>query len=124
MEGGAYINPRDDAALLVMHLSEGRCGSTQVISADGVRRMHADRVGPTHGATASRGQGYGLGWWVSVDRPGLIQDAGAFGAVPWIDLTRGYGAYLVIEDESRTGDRQARLIRPMIERVIDDAADR
>jgi len=41
--------------------------------------------------------GYGLGWRVSRDVPGLVQDAGAYGAVPWIDNERGCAAIIIIE---------------------------
>jgi CubicO group peptidase (beta-lactamase class C family) len=120
MEGGAYITPPDYAALLLMHLRGGTCGDERVLSEESVDRMHADRIGPTYGGTTDfELEGYGLGWWVDRDDPDHVQDAGAFGAVPWLDLGRGYGAYLVVEDQSRTGSELARQIKPLIDAEFD-----
>jgi len=119
MEGGAYISPKDYASLLLMHLRGGRCGDEQVLSTAAVDRMHADRLKPAFNGTASGGQGYGLGWWVSPEDPQRIQDGGSFGSVPWLDLGRGYGAYVVIEDTARAGEQLARKVRPLIETAID-----
>ena len=111
MEGGVYIAPPDYAKLLLMHLRDGRCGDTQVLSPEALERLHSDRIGPAYGGSASAGagaaggqvdQGYGMGWWVNRSN-GQITDPGAYGSVPWLDLEDGYGAYLVIEDESQNG---------------------
>ena len=117
MEGGAYIAPRDYAALLLMHLRGGRCGDTQVLSQAALDRMHADRIGPVYGADAGPGAGYGMGWWV--DRAsGRITDPGAYGSVPWLDLADGYGAYLVIEADSPTGGQLAQQLFDVVERAV------
>jgi len=120
MEGGAYIDPLDYAALLLMHLRGGRCGDTQVLSADAVERMHTDRIGPTYdGDTGVEDKsGYGLGWWVLTEDPAVIEDGGAFGSVPWLDLDDGYGVYLLVEDQARTGARLADRIRPLIDEQV------
>lgn len=102
MEGGMYTAPGDYAELLLMHLRGGRCGDTQVLSQEALDRMHADRIGEVYGGEARPGMGYGMGWWVNRDT-GRIDDPGAYGAVPWLDLDGGYGAYLVIEADSTTG---------------------
>ena len=68
-------------------------------------------------STEFRYVGYGLGWWVGDDD--IIEDAGAYGAVPWIDLGRGYGAYLVVEATSSKGRDLARAIRPVIAAEVD-----
>lgn len=110
MEGGAYISVHDYAALLLMHLNEGRCGEQQVLSPEAVSVMHADRIAEAYeGETDAGLEGYGLGWWIDRDEPGLISDGGAFGAFPWLDVDAGYGAYLVVEstnDVSRTISEQ------------------
>jgi hypothetical protein len=43
-----------------------------------------------------------MGWWVDrgTDR---VRDPGAYGATAWLDLARGYGAYVVIESDSVDG---------------------
>jgi CubicO group peptidase (beta-lactamase class C family) len=131
LEGGAYLSPRDYATLLLMHLRDGRCGDEQVLSPASVRRMHTDRVVDGYGAELGVGTGteggrvfggYGLGWWVLADRPSVVEDAGAFGAVPWLDLERGYGAYLVVEATSRVGRQLAESIRDDIAAEIDRLA--
>jgi CubicO group peptidase (beta-lactamase class C family) len=122
MEGGAYIDPLDYAELLLMHLRGGRCGDTQVLSEDAVDRMHADRIGPTYdGDTGFDDRpGYGLGWWILGGDDAVIEDGGAFGSVPWLDLDDGYGVYLLVEDRARTGARLAEQVRPLIHRQMAD----
>lgn len=103
MEGGAYITTGDYAQLLLMHLRGGVCGDTQVLSADALAQMHADRIAEQYdgdGFTPDRG--YGMGWWVQRDT-GRIDDPGAYGAFPWLDLDDGYGAYLIVESQSVIG---------------------
>ena len=117
MEGGVYVAPPDYAELLLMHLRGGRCGDTQVLSQAALDRMHADRIGPTYGADAGPGTGYGMGWWV--DRAsGRISDGGAYGSVPWLDLEDGYGAYLVIEADSNTGLELAQELFDVVEQAV------
>jgi CubicO group peptidase (beta-lactamase class C family) len=103
MEGGLYTNARDYAALLLMHLREGRCGDEVVLSPEALTVLHSDRIGPAYdGDAGGPSVGYGLGWWV--DRTtGIIRDPGAYGSVPWLDLEDGYGAFLVIEATSEQG---------------------
>ena len=96
MEGGAYLTTGDYAQLLLMQLRGGMCGDDQVLSQASLDRMQSDRIGEVYGGEARPGMGYGMGWWVD-KTSGLINDPGAFGAVPWLDLEDGYGAYLVIE---------------------------
>ncbi|MET0661748.1 MAG: serine hydrolase [Ilumatobacteraceae bacterium] len=102
MEGGAYVTTGDYAKLLLMQLRGGVCGDEQVLSQASLDRMQSDRIGEVYNGEALPGLGYGMGWWV--DRSsGLIIDPGAFGAVPWLDLDDGHGAYLVIESDATTG---------------------
>ncbi len=102
MEGGAYLTTGDYAQLLLMQLRGGKCGDDQVLSQASLDRMQSDRIGEVYGGEARPGMGYGMGWWVD-KTSGLINDPGAFGAVPWLDLEDGYGAYLVIESDATTG---------------------
>ena len=76
-------------------------------------------VTPVDRAGLVVGEGWSLDWWVGADDPDYVEDAGAFGAVPWLDLGRGYGAYLVIESTSQQGRALANKIRPAIEEQID-----
>lgn len=113
MEGGMYTTPTDYARLLLMHLRDGECDGGRVLSPDALELAHADRIGAVYGGESMPGSGYGLGWWV--DRStGRLTDPGAYGTVPWLDLTDGYGAYLVIEADSPTGNELAsRLYDPV-----------
>ena len=137
MEGGVYASPDDYTKLLLMQLRGGTCGDERVLSEAAVERMLTDRVGPAYGADLSamfgaanpasveEGQalgGYGMGWWVGADDPDYVEDAGAFGAVPWLDLGRGYGAYLVVEATAMQGRTLANEIRPLIEEQIDEGS--
>lgn len=114
MEGGAYVTTGDYGKLLLMHLRGGLCGDNRVLSQSALDRMHADRVAEVYGGDAGADTGYGMGWWV--DRAsGRISDGGAYGSVPWLDLADGYGAYLVIEADSRTGNELAGRLYDLID---------
>ena len=61
--------------------------------------------------------GYGMGWWI--DRvSGYISDGGAYGTVPWLDLEDGYGAYLVVEATSQTGNALADQLYDVVEAAV------
>lgn len=123
VEGGMYTNVQDYAELLLMHLRGGVCGDNRVLSESAVETMQTDRIGAVYDGDTGNPTfpGYGLGWWVSRDEPGLVQDAGAYGAVPWIDNERGYAAFLVIESSSGTGVALAEQTRPLLNTLFDDA---
>ncbi len=122
-EGGAYINPPDYGQLLLMHLREGRCGDTQVLSPEAVDLMHSDRIDSAYSGNAGvaagsgDGTGYGMGWWIDRD-DNRISDGGAYGSVPWLDLEDGYGAYLVIEADSGTGNELAELLYDAVDTAM------
>jgi CubicO group peptidase (beta-lactamase class C family) len=118
MEAGAYITTGDYGKLLLMHLRGGACGDNQVLTQESLDLMHADRIGDVYGGDAySAGRGYGMGWWVDRES-GRISDEGAYGAVPWLDLADGYGAYLVIEADSATGNELAGLLYDVIDEAV------
>ena len=121
MEGGLYIDPVDYAELLLMHLRHGRCGDTQVLEPESVEQMHTDRIGEVYDGETMTGTGYGLGWWVERDDSGRISDPGAYGAVPWLDLDGGFGAYLVIEADARLGAQLAAELYDPVEAAITTA---
>lgn len=123
--GGAYTTVQDMAVLLQMLLNGGKCGDEQVLSKAAVERMVADRIGEAYdGSTGEDFEGYGLGWFVDRDQPGLIEAPGAFGAVAWVDLERGYGAYVSMEAEARFGKVVARQLQPLIAAIIDEDAEK
>jgi CubicO group peptidase (beta-lactamase class C family) len=122
IEGGAISNMRDYAKILLLHLRGGRCGDNQVLSADAVQFMQQDRAGHL-------GVNYGMGWWIipgEGENTTIYYDPGAFGAVSWIDIERGIGGYVAIDDYSRArpGDVYALVldqIIPLQQRAVDKA---
>jgi CubicO group peptidase (beta-lactamase class C family) len=120
MEGGAIVTTGDYAQLLLMHLRGGVCGDTQVLSPEALALMHADRIAAEYGGNGfTPDRGYGMGWWVQRDT-GRIDDPGAYGAFPWLDLDDGYGAYLVVESQSVIGAE----IAAELAEVVHDAMTR
>jgi CubicO group peptidase (beta-lactamase class C family) len=117
MEGGVYVAPGDYAKLLLMHLRGGRCDGGQVLSQAALDRMHADRIGEVYGASAGSDTGYGMGWWVD-RKSGRINDPGAYGSVPWLDLEDGYGAYLIVETDTATGVELAGLLYDVVDAAV------
>lgn len=116
IEGGAHITAGDYAKLLLMHLRGGSCGDNAILSQASLDTMHADRISDAYGGDSGVNSGYGMGWWVDRET-GRISDGGAWGAIPWLDLDDGYGAYLVIENQSATGNA----IKDQIEELIHTA---
>ena len=116
LEAGAYVTTGDYGALLLMHLRDGMCGDNQVLSAESLDRMHSDRIMAAYGSDVW-GSGYGMGWWVDREN-GRITDGGLYGTVPWLDLEDGYGAYLVVEADSPTGNALAGLLYEVVEEAV------
>ena len=112
-----HIDLQQYARLLLMHLQDGRCGDTQILTSESLATMHADRIADAYDGDAySPGTGYGMGWWVDRES-GRISDGGAFGSTPWLDLADGYGVHLLTESNSGTSGELAGLLYD----VIDDA---
>ena len=116
LEAGAYVTTGDYGALLLMHLRDGMCGDNRVLSAESLDRMHSDRIMAAYGSDVW-GSGYGMGWWVDREN-GRITDGGLYGTVPWLDLEDGYGAYLVVEADSPTGNALAGLLYEVVEEAV------
>ncbi len=118
IEGGLYTTLSDYGKLLLMQLRGGVCGENRVLSEESVRRMQEDRIGPVYGETTSFGiGGYGLGWWV-IDES-LVADPGAYGAFPWIDQTRQYAGFILIEATSDLGNALFDRTVDTVNRAID-----
>jgi CubicO group peptidase (beta-lactamase class C family) len=109
--GGGSCALADYANLLQMHLGDGVLQGRRILSEASVQEMRRDQLrDATFSMLASddpREVGYGLGWWIdAVDHAGEsvhVSDAGAFGTIPWLDLERGYAAFLLIQDRLTTG---------------------
>jgi len=131
--GGAACSLGDYATLLQLHLGLGMVNGTRVLSAEAVAEMQRDQVA-ARGATFSevaaesgkKEYGYGLAWWfdeLAADgTPTQISDAGLFGAIPWIDRQRGYGAFLFVRTRLTTGVRLFATLLPLIRQAIDGAS--
>lgn len=120
IEGGTYTTIADYGKLLLMHLRGGLCGDTRVLSEESVRLMHANRISEVYGGTTGSG-GYGLGWWVDGDAEYLTFDPGAYGSIPWIDESRNYGGFLVIEATSVLGVALLDRTYEVVNEAIDSA---
>ncbi|MFT5483724.1 MAG: CubicO group peptidase (beta-lactamase class C family) [Halieaceae bacterium] len=123
MEGGAMTTLSDYAKLISLHLNDGLCGENRVLSQEAVEFMRIER---TEGSVG--GRGYAMGWWTVVTEAGvpitLFVDPGFYGSVSWLDIERGYGGVVFLEEYSGvfgsvgSGAILAQLI-PMIEDAID-----
>ncbi len=124
IEGGAYTTARDYGEILLMHLRGGQCPGGAVLSEQSVARMQEDRIAMYGGSTIDpRFPGYGLGWWISRDEPGVVSDAGAYGATPWLDVNRGYGVMIILESGASalaaSGADLWSEVKPIVDSIFD-----
>ena len=124
IEGGAITNLADYAKLLQVHLNGGYCGETQILSEAALAEMREDRGG----VVAEDPVPYGMGWWIDTNNPGVYDDPGAFGSVSFLDIERGFGGYVAIDDYTRVdADAPARLVRrdiiPLLQSAFDAVAE-
>ncbi len=121
VEGGGYGTVLDYGTLLLMHLHDGECGAGRSLSPEAVARMAEDRIGEVYGGStfASTWPGYGLGWWVSRDEPGVVADGGTYGAIPWLDRERGYGAMIVLESRYEHASVLYDAAKPILDGIFD-----
>ncbi len=120
IEAGLFTTPGAYAEWLLVNLRGGVCGDgQQVLSQRALDAMHADRIDEVFGGTFFVDKEYGLGqgWAIRRDNSRLL-DPGIFGTVPWLDLAGGYGAYLVIEDTSATGQALAFSIWDLVDAAV------
>ncbi len=118
IEGGAYITVGDYGKLLSMQLNGGMCGDQQVLSQASLDLMHADRIASVYDGDAwDPNLGYGLGWWIN--RPnGELFNSGTWGAFAWLDEEVGYGAYLIVENDTPSLSFVGGTLNPLMRRVM------
>jgi len=139
IEAGAYAKVADYGKILLMHLRGGTCDRTRVLSEAAVKRMQVDRILTYGGSTEAQMRislakadastleraldfsGYGLGWWINRAHPGIVLDPGAFGADAWLDVGRGYGAFIAIEGRTVHGAELAQAVKPVADAAFDAA---
>jgi CubicO group peptidase (beta-lactamase class C family) len=120
IEGGAITNLADYATLLQVHLNGGYCGATRVLSESALAEMRIDRGR----VVAENPVPYGMGWWIRNDMPGIYEDPGAFGSVSFLDIERGFGGYVAIDDYTRTdAEAPTKLVREEIIPLLQSALD-
>jgi CubicO group peptidase (beta-lactamase class C family) len=121
IEGGLYSTAEDYGKILLMHLRGGLCGNTRVLSEKAVARMQEDRILQKYGGTTGSAElpGYGMGWWIDRTNTGVFADPGAYGAFPWLDLSRDYAAFLVIEAGADVGAKLFTAVKPTLDDVFD-----
>jgi CubicO group peptidase (beta-lactamase class C family) len=122
IEGGAYVTVSDYGKLLLMHLRGGLCGEARVLSEEAVERMRVDRILEVYeGSTGNPPplEGYGMGWWVDRENPGVFMDPGAYGATPVLDTTRGYAAFIAMEATAELGVALAIEAKAALDAVFD-----
>lgn len=132
VEGGLFTNVADYGKVLLMHLRGGQCAFGKVLSERAVSRMLRDRILEVYGGTtagsvgeingAGAFEGYGLGWWIDRTHAGVFADPGLYGAFPWLDLQRNYGAFVAIEgDSGETGAAVYAAVKPLLDAEFDAA---
>lgn len=108
--GGLYTTIGDMAKMLTIDLDGGLCnGTTRVLSTAMVNAMQADYTqGLPVFYSADPGHDYGMSWWhlaPLTGSPALVHDFGLFGAVPWLDKSCGYGAFLLMSDNDQGANK-------------------
>lgn len=124
VEGGGYTTASDYGEVLLMHLRGGVCtNGERVLSRRSVARMQEDRIAAEYDGTTIDPTlpGYGLGWWVSRDEPGVVADGGAYGAMPWLDVERGYGVMILLESDPENGSYARIATKPILDAIFDAA---
>lgn len=123
IEGGMISDVDDYAKFLSLHLDEGVCGDTQVLSSESLAFMREER-------TLNDGEewGYGLGWWSIPPKENasiyLYVDPGLYGSISWIDIERDYAGVVLFEEytfvDARKGSQGViNQMIPIIEAAID-----
>jgi CubicO group peptidase (beta-lactamase class C family) len=103
--GGVRTSLQNYERFMTMLLAGGTLGPTQVLEAATVAEMQLDQ---TAGATITYsphpdGRRYGIGEWRDIVDGGgnavQLSSQGAFGFSPWLDVSRGYHAIFMVQDD-------------------------
>lgn len=121
--GGGRSDLASYGRLLKLHLNGGLHEGQVILRSDLIARMQTSNGSVFRNPIPeTEAYGYGMGWWFdridSSGRPLVISDPGAWGAYPWIDLERRYGAFLFVRKQLADGVRLVRRLRPMIETAL------
>jgi CubicO group peptidase (beta-lactamase class C family) len=107
----------DYAAILRLHLNNGRAPSQTVLSKVICLEMRMNQIADRRMFVRLYPFGfqYGLSWWISEPLPPaapfVFSDQGASGATPWIDTRNHYGAFLYLKGFAPNYVEAARLWR-------------
>lgn len=125
--GGAASDLGDYARILRMIQNDGTLDGQRVLSDSAVRELKHNNIAglpilyaPFPQQARSSYTGYTLGFWVSSPslHPGSagpeFSDPSLLGTTPWIDEDIGYGAIILIDDNTSTGLDIWNAVRPLI----------
>ena len=115
LASGAMTNLMDYTRILQLHLGNGVFEGKRILSEDLVKEMQMDHLVEIGGSTSFR---YGIGWWILPTGgflpPTQFHDAGGYGSLPWMDIDRGYVAFIHMGQDLNTGWNLYYQIQPLI----------
>lgn len=120
LAGGGRCRVGDYARILLATL-EGGALELQVLQTVSILEQRLDQTqgAAIVGTPQPDDRRYGLGVWrdeVGANGEVVVYSSpGAFGTTPWIDLSRGYGAVLLIDQSGPIGRAITEELRPLIE---------
>ena len=126
--GGAVSDVLDYATIVAMVLDGGQYSGRQVLSSSAAGQLTGNQIAglkvvytPFSAAAASNYPGYGLSLFISAaslyssQSPGPeFSDPGLYGTTPWFDAGTGYGAVILIDQDTATGVDMWNATRPLI----------
>jgi CubicO group peptidase (beta-lactamase class C family) len=126
--GGAGSDVGDYATILAMVLNNGQYGGKQLLSASSIGQLTSNQIAglntvytPFSAAVAPDYPGYTLGLFISAASLYSAQssgpeysDPGLYGTTPWFDTGTGYGAVILINQDTQTGLDIWNAVRPLI----------
>jgi CubicO group peptidase (beta-lactamase class C family) len=125
--GGGSSNSEDYVKMLALHLNQGWWPTGRLYQPETIALMQQDFLGskPIYSSPAPNDWHYGLSWWLSPPAQGQpvteFSDQGAFGATPWLDVHRNYGAFILINKTTADGSNLWNAARPIINGILDAA---
>lgn len=119
LASGINTNLVEFTHILQLHVGLGMYKGTRLLTENAVKEMQKNHLA---GVTLS--YRYGLGWWIMphplMEPASNFHDAGGLGSIPWIDINRKYGAFLMMHDSLYTGWEIQKAIQPFIEEQFDN----